>query len=46
MIGGIFAIEKRFFHEIGGYDSGMQAWGGENIDLSLRVSMLSRNLRT
>ena len=46
MVGGIFAMEKRFFHEIGGFDSGMQAWGGENIDLSLRVSRLSRQGRT
>lgn len=36
-IGGIFAIEKRFFREIGEFDDGMQFWGGENIDLALRV---------
>ncbi|KAK2193092.1 hypothetical protein NP493_17g06021 [Ridgeia piscesae] len=36
-IGGMFAIEKQFFREIGEFDDGMQFWGGENIDLALRV---------
>ena len=35
---GIFAINKAYFLELGGFDSDMTDWGGENIDFSLRVS--------
>ena len=38
-VGTIWAINKAFFFEVGGFDDGMDFWGGENIDLSLRVSM-------
>ncbi|KAI0228993.1 Polypeptide N-acetylgalactosaminyltransferase 2 [Lamellibrachia satsuma] len=34
---GTFAIDKTFFNDIGAYDEDMWGWGGENIDLSLRV---------
>ncbi|KAI0241334.1 putative N-acetylgalactosaminyltransferase 9 [Lamellibrachia satsuma] len=37
-IGTIFAIEKQFFEDIGALDEGMLLWGGENIDLPIRVS--------
>ena len=36
-IGTIFAIDKQFFEDIGAMDEGMQLWGGENIDLPVRV---------
>ena len=36
-IGTIFAIDKQFFEDIGSMDEGMQLWGGENIDLPVRV---------
>ena len=35
---GIFAISKSFFVEIGEYDDDMFGWGGDNVDLSLRVN--------
>ncbi|TKC45355.1 hypothetical protein EI555_005615, partial [Monodon monoceros] len=38
MAGGIFAINRHYFNEIGQYDKGMNLWGGENLELSLRVS--------
>ena len=35
---GNWAMERDFFFEIGGLDTGMTLWGGENIELSMRVS--------
>ena len=37
MSGGLLAISRQWFFEIGGYDTNMKGWGGENIDQSLRI---------
>lgn len=38
MAGGLFSIDRAFFYEIGSFDEKMKIWGGENVEISFRVS--------
>ncbi|XP_032955041.1 inactive polypeptide N-acetylgalactosaminyltransferase-like protein 5 isoform X2 [Rhinolophus ferrumequinum] len=44
MAGGIFAMKRHYFNELGQYDKGMNFWGGENLELSLRIWMCGGQL--
>uniref|UniRef100_A0A0M3INS1 RICIN domain-containing protein n=1 Tax=Ascaris lumbricoides TaxID=6252 RepID=A0A0M3INS1_ASCLU len=39
MSGGLLAANREYFFEVGGYDPGMDIWGGENLEISFRVWM-------
>lgn len=47
MVGAAYAVDSKYFGEIGAYDEGMTVWGGENLEMSWRVCInCSLNMHT
>ena len=44
MTGGAYAIDRKYFFELGGYDQGMFLYNGENYELSFKLHLCGGSL--
>ncbi|KAK3607870.1 hypothetical protein CHS0354_038300 [Potamilus streckersoni] len=44
MVGAAYAIDSSYFREIGAYDEAMKVWGGENLEMSWRITLCGGHL--
>ena len=46
MVGCAFAVDREFFFQSGSYDDEMMIWGGENVEMAVRVWLCGGSLLT
>ena len=46
MVGCAFAIDREFFYKSGSYDKNMMIWGGENVEMAIRVWVCGGSMLT
>ncbi|XP_021345760.1 inactive polypeptide N-acetylgalactosaminyltransferase-like protein 5 [Mizuhopecten yessoensis] len=45
IVGCAFAVNRKYFQDIGGLDTGMRTWGGEDVELSVRVWLCGGSMK-